>query len=61
MSKDRKMGDMRTSMLMAHGPPDASCFTKPQFARKPIVQDTFYRKTNIAFPDGCAAVNTGEA
>lgn len=61
LSHERKFGDMRTTMLIAHAPPDASCFSKPQFARTPVVKDTFYRKTNIAFPDGCAAVNTGDA
>ena len=25
-------------------------------ARKPVVKDTFYRKTNVFFPDGAAAI-----
>ncbi|CAD7700952.1 unnamed protein product [Ostreobium quekettii] len=53
LSKSRNWGGLLTTSMLAHGPPDD--FTKPQFARKPIVRDTFYRKTNIFFPDNCAA------
>jgi hypothetical protein len=53
------MGTMRTTSLLAHAPPDARCFAKPQFANKPVIRDTFFRKTNIMFPDGCA-VDTAE-
>jgi hypothetical protein len=60
-TKERKFGDMRTTMRIAHAPPDASCFVKPQFANKPLIRDTFYRKTNVNFPDNCAAVDVSEA
>jgi hypothetical protein len=60
-SKDRKFGDMRTTMIIAHAPPNASCFVKPQFANKPLIRDTFYRRTNVQFPDDCAAVNVSDA
>lgn len=53
LSKDRVVGSMMTTSKLSHGPPES--FHKPQYARKPIVRDTFYRKTNIFFPDsGCA-------
>ncbi|GMH36020.1 hypothetical protein BSKO_03888 [Bryopsis sp. KO-2023] len=53
LSKNRYVGTMTTTSMLSHGPPDE--FHKPQFARKPIVRDTFYRKTNIFFPEsGCA-------
>jgi hypothetical protein len=60
-TKERRFGDMATTMLLAHGPPDADCFSKPQFASKPIIRDTFYRRTNVQFPDKCAAVNVSDA
>lgn len=59
-TKERN-GNVRTTSLLAHAHPDASCFVKPQFANKPLIRDTFYRKTNINFPDGCSAVDVGEA
>lgn len=59
-TKERK-GNTRTTSLLAHAPPDASCFVKPQFPNKPLIRDTFYRKTNINFPDGCSAVDGSEA
>lgn len=33
-------------------PPDHD---KPEFGRKPIIRDTFYRKTNIFFPKGATS------
>lgn len=59
-TKERR-GNIRTTSLLSHAPPDASCFVKPQFANKPLIRDTFYRRTNINFPDGCSAVDAGEA
>jgi hypothetical protein len=50
---DRSMGGMLTTSNLAFQP--ATDFSKPSHPRKPIVRDTFYRKTNIFFPDGCAA------
>ena len=52
---------MRTTMHIAHAAPDAACFSKPQFANKPLIRDTFYRRTNVQFPDNCAAVNVSDA
>lgn len=31
-------------------------FNKPEYARKPIVQDTFYRRTTAFAPQGGVAV-----
>lgn len=60
-TKERRFGDLNTTMILAHAPPDATCFHKPQFANKPIIRDTFYRRTNVQFPDNCAAVNVSDA
>lgn len=60
-TKERRLGDLSTTMRLAHGPPAASCFNKPQFANKPIIRDTFYRRTNVQFPDNCAAINVSDA
>jgi hypothetical protein len=32
-----------------------SSFAKPEFARKPLIRDSFFRKTNVVFPPGCDA------
>ena len=36
---------MQTTSRMQHQPPTE--FDKPQYARKPVVRDTFYRRTNV--------------
>ena len=60
-TKERNFGDLHTTTILAHSPPDAGCFGKPQFANKPLIRDTFYRKTNVQFPDDCAAINVSDA
>jgi len=45
LSVARDLGTYRTTTTMAHAPPEN--FEKPQFARKPVVRDTFFRKTNV--------------
>ena len=42
---NRDFGTMQTTSRMQHQPPVV--FDKPQYARKPVVRDTFYRKTNV--------------
>lgn len=53
LSKDRTFGGQTTSHLLSFQAP--TDFEKPEHARKPIVRDTFYRKTNIFFPTGVSA------
>mmetsp|Transcript_12070 Transcript_12070/g.33926 ORF Transcript_12070/g.33926 Transcript_12070/m.33926 type:complete len:245 (-) Transcript_12070:221-955(-) len=48
LSFDRSAGVARTTTALAFQAPDS--FSKPTYARKPLVKDTFYRKTNC-FPD----------
>ena len=54
LSHSRNFGTMRTTSMISHQAPES--FSKPQYARKPVVKDTFYRKTNVFFPDGAAAI-----
>ena len=53
LSLDRVMGDKMTSMRLSYQPPTE--FSKPEHAHRPIVKDTFYRKTNVLFPAACCA------
>lgn len=53
LSKDRTNGGQMTTHLLTFQPPTE--FEKPEHARKPLVRDTFYRKTNIFFPNGVSA------
>ncbi|KAG2497850.1 hypothetical protein HYH03_004117 [Edaphochlamys debaryana] len=53
LSRDRELGEMITTTKLAFQAP--SDHHKPEHARKPIVRETFFRKTNIFFPEGCAA------
>lgn len=53
LTKDRAVGPNMTTHLLAFAPPVD--FIKPEHARKPLIRDSFYRKTNILFPEGCAA------
>ena len=53
LSYEREFGSYRTTSMIAHAPPEE--FNKPTYARKPVVRDTFYRKTNIFFPSDAAA------
>lgn len=53
LSHDRNLGDTLTTNALVYTPP--TDFTKPDYARKPVIRDTFYRGTNVFFPQGCAA------
>jgi len=55
LSKDRKYGSYRTTNMLIGSTSDTTDYEKPEFARKPIVQNTFYRKMNILFPPSAAA------
>lgn len=48
LSHARDNGGARTTTAITYQSPDS--FTKPVYARKPLVKDTFYRKTNC-FPE----------
>ncbi|CAG9463432.1 unnamed protein product [Pedinophyceae sp. YPF-701] len=45
LSKERHMGGMRTTNNNTFRPPVD--FNKPEFGHKPLIRDTFYRKTNV--------------
>lgn len=53
LTHDRAMGEKMTTTNLAFQPPQD--FVKPEYANKPIIRDTFYRKTNVFFPEGCSA------
>ncbi len=53
LSRDRANGDLMTTTSLAFQAPQGH--HKPEHGRKPLVQETFYRKTNIFFPEGCTA------
>ena len=53
LSHDRTFGGQLTSTMLSFQPPKE--FTKPEHAHKPLIHDTFYRKTNIFFPAGVSA------
>jgi len=40
-SKDRNLGDTMTTNALTYTPPED--FIKPDYARKPVIRDTFYR------------------
>ncbi|KAF8071145.1 hypothetical protein HT031_001227 [Scenedesmus sp. PABB004] len=50
-------GQLTTSRL-AFAPP-SGCLAKPEFARRPLIRDTFYRQTEVFFPPGCDAASDG--
>lgn len=52
-STDRDFGATMTTHKLTYTPPAE--FEKPEHAHKPLVRDTFYRRTNIFFPAGCSA------
>mmetsp|Transcript_24638 Transcript_24638/g.67143 ORF Transcript_24638/g.67143 Transcript_24638/m.67143 type:complete len:243 (-) Transcript_24638:467-1195(-) len=52
-SKDRNLGQTMTTNALTYTPP--SDFVKPDYARKPVIRDTFYRGTNVFFPSSCSA------
>lgn len=45
-SKDRNLGDTMTTNALTYTPPTE--FVKPDYARKPVVKDTFYRGATAA-------------
>ena len=47
LSTERQYNGQLTSSRLAFQPP--SDHSKPEFARKPLIRDTFYRKTNVFF------------
>jgi len=53
LATDRNFGGQMTSHLLSFQAP--TDFTKPEHARRPLIRDTFYRKTNIFFPQGVSA------
>lgn len=53
LSKARDVGTYRTTNRQHFAPPPEH--EKPEFGHKPIMRDTFYRKTNVFFPKGAAA------
>jgi len=53
LSKDRVQGSLLTSHTLSYQPPEE--FHKPEHAHKPLIMDTFFRKTNIQFPVGVCA------
>jgi hypothetical protein len=55
LTKERCAGSLATTAAMAFAAPEQ--FAKPEFARKPLIRDTFYRKTNAFFNDMSASSN----
>jgi hypothetical protein len=53
LSLDRNIGGQMTSNTLSFQAPVE--FEKPEHARRPIVRDTFFRKTNVFFPPGVSA------
>lgn len=53
LSHERSLGGQLTTNRLAFTPPTS--FDKPEFARKPLIRDSFFRKTNVVFPPGCDA------
>lgn len=53
LSHERALGDKMTTTGLAFRPPEHH--SKPEYANKPLIRDTFYRKTNVFFPPGCSA------
>ncbi|KAK9824217.1 hypothetical protein WJX72_008614 [[Myrmecia] bisecta] len=48
LSHERKFGKYRTTTRIAHTAPEE--FSKPEYARRPLIRDTFYRRTNVFQP-----------
>lgn len=58
MTTERYLGSLATTTGNTYKPPED--FSKPAFARKPLIRDTFYRKTNVFFPANCCATPEDE-
>eukprot|EP00884_Botryococcus_braunii_P000614 jgi/Botrbrau1/10553/Bobra.0343s0002.1 len=57
LSHDRKLGTMTTTSSRTHCAFQlATPFTKPAHVHKPVIRDTFYRRTNVFFREGGTAV-----
>ncbi len=54
LSRDRSLGGRLTTQRLHFAAPAAPP-PKPEFARRPLIRDTFYRRTNVAFPADCDA------
>lgn len=59
LSRQRAYGNQRTTSLIAFQPPPEH--SKPEFANKPIIRDTFFRKTNVFFPQTMSGGNETSA
>jgi hypothetical protein len=53
LSTDRNFGQAMTTHNLTFTAPNE--FIKPEHAHKPLIRDTFFRRTNIFFPSGCSA------
>ncbi|GFH09316.1 flagellar associated protein, partial [Haematococcus lacustris] len=53
LSHDRTLGGTMTTHNLTYTPPEQ--FVKPEHAKKPLIRETFYRRTNILFPSSCSA------
>lgn len=55
MSHDRSLGGRLTTAGLAFRAPGGQA--KPEFARRPLIRDTFFRRTNVAFPSDADAAS----
>jgi hypothetical protein len=53
LSRDRELGGRLTTHRLQFQAPGG--LEKPEFARRPLIRDTFFRRTNVAFPGNCDA------
>jgi hypothetical protein len=59
LSYERNNGHYVTTTTHAHPAFKSSTpFTKPEHVHKPVIRDTFYRKTNVFFREGGTAIAT---
>ncbi|GBF91400.1 flagellar associated protein [Raphidocelis subcapitata] len=54
LSHDRALGGALTTSRL-HFPAPGGDLAKPEFARRPLVRGTFYRRCNVTFPPDCDA------
>jgi hypothetical protein len=55
LGKDRRAGSLATTAAIAYAPPES--FSKSEFAHKPLIRDTFFRRTNAFFNEMNASSN----
>lgn len=60
LRRERAAGGLLTTAALHFAPPGGA-LGKPEFARRPLVRTTFYRRTNVAFPADCDAAGGGAA